>query len=367
MLRGADQWLVPYLRFRSHPVRPSPDRPLHACIAVCDHYEPLHDTDLAGAQKTVAHWQKTWPGLVDEFRDSAGRGPRHSFFYPIEQYEPSLIAPLADLCHRTGSEVEIHLHHDGDTEATVTEKLLKGVSDLSGHGLLSRGADGRAKYAFIHGNWALDHSHPSGRKCGVPNELEVLRRTGCYVDMTMPAAPDPCQTSTINAVYYAREDGLPKSHDRGTAVEAGKTGRLRDLEDHLLLLQGPLGLNWHWRKWGLVPRVENGDASGSNPPGGHRLRLWLELCPRVKNGAPWVFIKLHTHGGIAKNYNILLGERMKRFYRDLAAFAQATPGFHYHFVTAREMTNLVHAAEDGRTGSPTEWLDYLHARPPVLG
>jgi hypothetical protein len=80
-----------------------------------------------------------------------------------------------------------------------------------------------------------------------------------------------------------------------------------------------------------------------------------------------VFIKLHTHGGIAKNYNILLGERMKRFYRELAAFAQATPGFHYHFVTAREMTNLVHAAEDGRTGSPTEWLDYQHARPPVLG
>jgi len=367
MLRGAQQWLLPYLRFRRHSACVSPDQPLHACIAVCDHYEPLHDTDLAGAERTVAHWQATWPRLVDEHRDSSGRGPRHSFFYPIEKYEPTLLAPLAELCHRTGSEVEIHLHHDGDTEATLTAKLEKCVADFASHGHLSRDASGRAKYAFIHGNWALDHSHPSGRKCGVPNELEVLRRTGCYVDMTLPSAPDPCQTSTINAAYYAREDGLPKSHDRGTPVEAGQTAPLRDKADHLLLVQGPLGLNWQRRKWGLIPRLENGDASGSNAPSIERLRLWLELCPRVKNGAPWVFIKLHTHGGISKNYTTLLGDPMRRFYADLAAMAKSMPGFHYHFVTARELTNLVHAAEDGKTGSPAEWLDYLHARPPVLG
>ncbi len=367
MLRGAQQWLLPYLKFRSHPAQLSPDRPLHACIAVCDHYEPLHDTDLAGAERTVAHWQQVWPKLVNEYRDSGGRGPRHSFFFPIEQYKPTLLASLADLCHQTGSEVEIHLHHDNDTEATVTAKLEQGVSDLTSHGLLSRDAAGRGKYAFIHGNWALDNSHPSGRKCGVSNELSVLKRTGCYVDMTMPAAPDPCQTSTINSVYYAREDGLPKSHDQGIAVEVGKTASLRDKEDHLLLLQGPLGLNWQSRKWGLIPRLENGDASGSNPPSIERLRLWLELCPRVKNGAPWVFIKLHTHGGVSKNYDTLLGKRMRRFYADLAAMASAVPGFHYHFVTAREMTNLVHAAEDGKTGSPADWLDYLHAKPPVLG
>lgn len=367
MLRGAQQWLLPYLRFRRHPVRISAERPLHACIAVCDHYEPLHDTDLAGAQKAVAHWGATWPGLVSAYQDSGGRGPRHSFFYPIEKYEPSLLEPLADLCQRTGSEVEIHLHHDNDTEATLTALLEKGVADFSRHGLLSReAATGRAKYAFIHGNWALDHSHPTGRKCGVPNELEVLRRTGCYVDMTLPSAPDPCQTSTINAAYYAREDGRPKSHDRGTPVQTGRTTALRDKPDHLLLVQGPLGLNWRRRKWGLIPRLENGDASGSNPPSVERFRLWLELCPRVKDGAPWVFIKLHTHGGISKNYQTLLGERMRRFYQDLAAMAAATPGFHYHFVTARELTNLIHAAEDGKAGSPAEWRDYLHARPPVL-
>jgi hypothetical protein len=183
----------------------------------------------------------------------------------------------------------------------------------------------------------------------------------------MPSAPDPCQTRMINSVYYAREDGCAKSHDTGVAVEAGKTAVLREKDDHLLLIQGPLGLNWGRRKWGLLPRLENGDLTGANPPTAARARLWLELCPRVKNGAPWVFIKLHTHAGIPKNYRALLGQAAQQFYRGLAELARAMPGFHYHFVTARELVNLVHAAEDGHTGSPAEWLDYRYARPPVLG
>lgn len=364
MLRGAEQWLLPYLNFQKHRANITPDEPLHACIAVCDHFEPLHDTDLAGAQKALADWQSAWPEIVSRHRDSAGRGPRHTFFYPIEQYEPAILDPLAKLCQETGSEVEVHLHHDGDDEKSLTAKLHQGLGDLARHGLLSRDATGQPLYAFIHGNWALDHSHPSGRKCGVPNELAVLKRTGCCADMTMPAAPDPCQTPMINAVYYAREDGLPRSADRGVPVEAGRTAALRERGDHLLLIQGPLGLNWRRRKWGVLPRVENGEVAGQNPPTLLRLGLWLELCPRVRHGAPWVFIKLHTHGGIAKNYRMLLGSPAHRFYEELSAFAKATPGFHHHYVTAREMTNLVHAAEDGKTGSPADWLDYRYAKPP---
>lgn len=58
---------------------------------------------------------------------------------------------------------------------------------------------------------------------------------------------------------------------------------------------------------------------------------------------------------------------MRRFYQELTRFETHTPGFHFHFVTAREMVNLVHAAEDGKQGSPADWLDYCHARPPVFG
>lgn len=364
MLRGAERWLLPYLTRERHRSRLAADQPVHACIAVCDHFEPLHDTDHAGALRALGDWQAAWPGLVETHRDSSGRGPRHTFFYPTEQYHPEIIDPLAKLCAQTGSEVEVHLHHDGDTAATLTEKLRQGLSDLASHGLLTREAQGRPLYAFIHGNWALDNSHPSGRKCGVSNELEVLKKTGCYADLTLPSAPDPCQTKILNTIYYAREDGHPKSHDRGTPVQTSKTAALRDREDTLLLVQGPLGLNWRRRKWKVLPRVENGEVAGQNPPTVTRLHLWLEICPRVKDGAPWIFIKLHTHGGISKNYNMLLGNPARRFYEGLAEFARATPGFQYHYVTAREMVNLIHAAEDAKTGSPAQWLDYRYARPP---
>jgi hypothetical protein len=366
MLRGAEQWLWSYLTRERHAKRISPEQPLHACIAVCDHFEPLHHTDKAGALRAIADWQEAWPQRVETYQDSSGRGPRHSFFYPVEQYDSDLIAPLADICQQTGSEVEIHLHHDNDTEEGVTKLLLDGVRDLSSHGLLSRDPGGRPRYAFIHGNWALDNSRPDGRWCGVSNELTVLKRTGCYADLTLPSAPDPCQTRTLNSVYYAKEDGCAKSHDHGTPVQAGKTAALREKEDHLLLVQGPLGLNWKWRKWGFLPRLENGDLTGANPPTIMRTHLWLELCPRVKDGAPWVFIKLHTHAGIPKNYRALLGDPGKRFYEGLSALTRSLPGFHYHFVTAREMVNLIHAAEDGHTGTPKEWLNYRYAPPPIL-
>ena len=68
------------------------------------------------------------------------------------------------------------------------------------HGLLSRDRyTGEVGYGFIHGNWALDNSRPDGRMCGVDNELDVLRETGCYADFTLPSAPSPTQTRKINS------------------------------------------------------------------------------------------------------------------------------------------------------------------------
>jgi hypothetical protein len=49
---------------------------------------------------------------------------------------------------------------------------------------------------------------------------------------------------------------------------------------------------------------------------------------------------------------------MVRFHRHLAERAAGDPRFHYHYVTAREMYNLVKAAEDGWKGTIAEALDY---------
>src|SRR5713101_1254028 len=123
------------------------------------------------------------------------------------------------------------------------------------HGLL-RKREGRTLFGFIHGNWSLDNSRPDGRWCGVNNELQVLRETGCYADFTLPSAPSACQTRKINSIYYATDDPQrPKSHDTGTDVRVGgKPG------GDLLIVQGPLALNWNSRKFSLLPRIENSEV-----------------------------------------------------------------------------------------------------------
>ncbi|MDB4663060.1 hypothetical protein OAE61_05445 [Verrucomicrobiales bacterium] len=354
MLRAFDKWLLPYLcRQRSRP-----HKPVHVFIAVCDHFEPLHASHKEGALTRLKTWRSRFPELVEKYRDSDGKPPKHTFFYPIEQYDSDLIGPLAELCDKTGSEVEIHLHHKNDSPEGVEASLERGKEDLLRHGLLSRDAEGSVRYGFIHGNWALNNSHPKGEGCGVDHEIPILRQTGCYADFTMPSAPSPTQSRVINQVVYARDLRGRHALDKAEHAEVSASKRRRERKDELLMIPGPLGLNWQKRKWGIVPRIENGDITGANPPTLSRLSLATELGVSVKGKPEWVFVKWHTHGGIERNFEMLLGEPMHRFHESLAQCA----GLNFHYVTAREMANLAHAAEDGCEGDPHEFRDYCFRR-----
>jgi hypothetical protein len=118
-----------------------------------------------------------------------------------------------------------------------------------------------------------------------------------------------------------------------------------------MLVQGPLLLNWALRKWGLLPRIENGCLQGNQPPTGQRVDLWLKAHVQVPARPDWFFVKLHTHGANEANQPVLLGEPMVGLHRHLADRAAEDPQFHYHYVTAREMYNLARAAEAGWQGS----------------
>ena len=347
MFKALDLWLPAYLQRNRARVKSGVD----VMLCVCDHFEPFHDAEKPEAMARVDHWRTMYPKVTEGFRDSDGCLPKHTFFYPIEQYDRDIIDSLAGLCHATGCETEIHLHHRDDTADNLSKSLEKGKTDLASHGLLSRDAAGALSYGFIHGNWALDNSHPEGKHCGVSNELAVLASTGCYADFTMPSAPSPTQTRTINSVYRATSAPTPKSHDRGVPVRVGDSPK-----GDLLMVQGPLGLNWRRRKFGFLPRIENADLTGANPPTPDRLSLWLDLNIHVLGRPEWLFIKLHTHGAVPANSGMLLGEPMLRFHEHL----QTNRALRLHYVTAREMVNIIHAAEDGRTGNPGEHRDYRY-------
>jgi hypothetical protein len=356
--RGYGRWLVPYVLTASKRHAPNRNSEVHVLLCFCDHFEPKAakaDTELG--QTRVDHWVREYPRLFAGFRDSDGRPPRYSFFFPIEEYEPGYLDALAGLCRQRFGEVEVHLHHDRDTAEGLRAKLLAHKELLATrHGLLARRRDtGELGYAFIHGNWALCNSRPDGKWCGVNNELDVLRETGCYADFTFPSAPSQTQPPTINSIYYAwTQPGRPRSGDHGVAV-----GTAPIPEKSLLLIQGPLLLDWSSRKWGLFPRLENGCLQASQPPSLARLDAWLRARLQVPGRPDWFFVKLHAHGAPEEAHQLLLGEPMVRFHRDLARRAREQPNFHYHYVTARETFNLVKAAEAGFQGPVAEARDFL--------
>ena len=359
--RGLNRWIVPYLLQTAKRRPPRRGRDVHLLLCIADHYEPGNGgVSPAQSRDRVAAWVRDYPKALGEMADSDGRPPRHTFFYPMEQYVESDLAALAGLCRAGFGEVEIHLHHDHDNALCLRNKMLEFKKVLAErHALLAHDPQTRQTvYGFVHGNWALDNSLPDGSMCGVNNELDILRETGCYADFTMPAAPSLAQTAKINSIYYAKDDPeRPKSHNWG--MDVGKTGILP--RDALMLIQGPLLFNWNKPKHGFLPRIENGCIQANQAmtmerrgEGGLRARVQV---PRRKD---WFFVKLHTHGAPEANSRMLMGEPGVRFHRGLAARAKADPHFHYHYVTAcDEMYNPPRSRRRG-------WMDGLRQGCPEL-
>jgi hypothetical protein len=324
-----------------------------------DHFEPKWNN--GAGDRRIDVWLERYPIMAKKHVDSDGRYPQHTFFYPIEEYEPEDLEKIASLCRRGFGEVEIQLHHDNDTEYRLRKKIEKGKSDFRRHGLLARDRQtGEIKFGFVHGNWALDNSRRDGRWCGVNNELEVLKELGCYADFTLPSAPSDTQTEKINSIYYAKDDPeKPKSHNMGKDVGLSKAKpRTGDNGNALIIIQGPLALNWKRRKLGIFPKIENGEITSVNPPTPDRIDLWIEQNISVKGRRDWIFVKVHTHGAQEKNFDCLLGKPRHEMHSYLETKYNDSVNFKLHYVTAREMYNIIKAAEAGEKGEPEEYRDY---------
>ena len=257
-------WLGSYLgqQLRQRYVA-LPGERTHILFCMVDHFEPISaGSTRTQERKRMRDWLERYPALAHRHKDSDGRPPQHTWFYPAENYDPEYLDDLARLCRQGLGEIELHLHHGNDTSTSLREKLQKAISDFARHGaLVTQETPPRHVYGFIHGNMALDNSMNDSALCGVNDEITVLKDTGCYADFSLPTAPAISQTRTVNTIYYATDDpNQAKSHDTGIDV---KVGRLPSGD--LMIVQGPLAFNWSSRKWGLIPRMENAGDPGIKP------------------------------------------------------------------------------------------------------
>ena len=359
-LRTLHLWLPGYAAARLQALAANRVRVTRVWVTLADHFEPWwRGADNRTALERVQRWVDRWPAIANRHVDAAGRPPCYTFFYPVEQYHPAALDLLSHLVERRIADVEVHLHHDRDTASAFVERVGGFVETLfTRHALLHRDEDG-IRFGFIHGNWALDNALSDGRACGLDNEITLLRGLGCYADFTLPAAPSPAQTRIVNTIYWATDDPKrPRSHDTGVPVVAQGA-----IDGDLLMIPGPLTLNFReWRR-PLVPRLEVGELGGHCHATPHRVALWKRAAPRIGGD---LFLKLFAHGAPEAQALPLLAKDgvIDRALTYLADDCRRT-GARLMFVSARDMWVAIDAVRRG--AHPETCVAIAHQRAAAVG
>jgi hypothetical protein len=347
-------WLPGYFSWLTHGEKAA--GPVHVFFFFTDHFEP-------GANYAIVQqWLDAYPKIAGRHRDANGRPWQHTWFYPAEQpFDRNLIA-LQQLVRGGYGEVELHLHHGNDNEATGRDRFQRGIAYLQQFGFLKT-AGGETHFAFIHGNWGLDNSNGPAL-CGINRELAMLRELGCFADYTFSSIWWNSQPPTVNDIYMATDDDGPKSYARGIPLRAG-----RRPEGDLMIFQGPLLFlpEFHPARLyrSLGAEVENGEIHAAVPVTPARIDAWVRAGIHVEGRPEWIFIKVHAHGGTdQRDADEILGPELDRALEYMEKNYNNGTRYTLHYINAREAFNLARAAADNRTGDPRQYYDYVI--PPYL-
>ena len=350
--------------------------PRHVLFAFVDHFEP---TGSAPGPEVTA-WVDDYMAMASRHVDGDGRHPVHSYFLlfgsvPIGKtstcvpaidpacLEQTLIQ-LNQATYAGYGEIEFHCHHgledEGQrTEEEATRELLDLIAQarvsFNEHGaLLTAESSPRFTFGFIHGMWALDNSRigpglnwASCRQfCGVNRELALLRAQNAYADFTFPAW-GTMEPYLRDAIFYAADDEEPTSYRNRANTRLVEVGQ--PPWGDLMIVEGP---------------QDNANIGPCDWPSLWRMHGWVARNIHVLGNDQWVFVKVHTHGCADNVANqavrdVFFGVGSDRFYSDIEREYNDGVAWKLHYVSAREMYNIIKAAEAGKTGDPEAYRDFL--------
>jgi hypothetical protein len=184
--------------------------------------------------------------------------------------------------------------------------------------------------------------------------MRILAETGCYADLTLPAAPLQSQPPRINALYQCGSPlDEPRPHWKGKNLRVGVRPTLP------VLFTGPLVFGWSRRRYGLpAPWIDGGPLTARYPLTFERLLRWQGAGICVHGRPEWIFIKLYCHGFFPNDQAATIGAPMRRFLQETLELADRNGRFKIHFATAREAFNIALAAVDGHSGEPGLYRNY---------
>lgn len=317
-----------------------------------DHFE------LAGKQERLNAWLNDYPEIVKEFKDFDGVKPQHTWFYALDLTDENELKAIKPLVDNGFGEVELHWHHSHQSNEEFEVDLKNGLEVFHKYGYMKPHIDGvHSTFSFIHGNWSLNNSR-GNEFCGIDNEIKILKKYGCYADFTFPALFSEAQPKYVNKISYTKTDALNKEYDIARESEVG----VFESDDELMIMQGPLAINYlDWRhRW--HPTFEDGDINRNETQGSkNRIDCWIRQNIHVKENPDWIFVKVFCHG--AQDYKSLSSDSTFQMHKYLDDHYNDGKKYRLHYVTARECYNIIKAAENGANGNPNDYRDYIIPHP----
>ena len=336
-------------------------KPIHIMFCTVDHYEPgTQSASMEIEFQRVNDLLSTFPKIVENHRDSAGNIPKRTWFFPPHYHRNGSLKKLVELCARGYGEIEFHLHHgktEPDTPENLEKTIRKTIEEYSKFGIFGK-CNGQIKYGFIHGDWALENSR-NNNFCGVNNEIELLIKTGCYADFTFPSCIEN-NPLKINTIFYVKEDpSKPKSYRRGRSVMDQKR-----TPGDLMLVQGPIyPYLFFKRKYFPLLKINAAAIDDKFQFSKNRIDVLVKAGIHLKGKNNWIFIKTHTHGAL--DNKVVLGQKMNKIFSYLETKYNDGKHFVLHYVTAREMYNIINAMEENKTGDNPELYRNYKITPPI--
>jgi len=348
-------WLVDYLLSAIKSLvffKKSNNAPKDIMFLFVDHFE------MAGKEERLNAWLNIYPDVVNKFQDSDGVKPQHTWFYALDLTHEHELASIRKLVDEGYGEVELHWHHSHVSNQQFENDLKNGLEVFHKYGYMKPYKKGfHSSFSFIHGNWSLNNSR-GDEFCGIDNEIDILKRYGCYADFTFPALFSPAQPKYVNKITYTNRSVVKKGYNNARISEVG----VSEAEDEFMIMQGPLSINFKdWRhKW--HPTFEDGDINSNLTQGSKkRIDCWIRQNIHVKDNPNWIFVKIFCHG--AQDHASLCSKSTEEMYEYLGEKYNDGKKYRLHYVTARECYNIIKAAEDNKSGNPNLYRDYVIPHP----
>ena len=346
-----DRWLLSYCQGLINPIK-TPNKPIDLMFIFVDHFE------LNGHEERLTSWTHGYPRIAAKHKDSDGRPPSHTFFYALDLMHEHELAAMQPVIESGFGEMELHWHHQHESETTFIAKLDDAMKLFHHYGYMRPyKPDQDACFGFIHGNWSLANSRGDDF-CGLDNEVKILKNKGCYADFTYPALFSEAQPPTINSIYYCNQLDSNSCYFKGRISQLG----YQEKEDEFMIFQGPMTINWlDWRhKW--HPTIEDGDINNTNTHSDpKRIDAWVRQAIHVKGKPEWQFVKVFCHGG--QDHESVVSTITDDLFSYLEKHYNDGTKYRLHYVSTREAYNIVRAAEAGEIGNPNLYRDHIIPHP----